>query len=97
MVPPPQGEGGSPSYCMMASNTNEGEWKFYILQEFINRGWIKKNKRGKKKRLHLLSPRKGEIGGLTFFSTFFQSWKKQAISKCSPLGTKLTYDVLAKT
>jgi hypothetical protein len=28
---------------MMTSNkNNEGEWKFYILQEFINRGWIKK-------------------------------------------------------
>jgi hypothetical protein len=22
---------------MMASNKNEGEWKFYILKEFINR------------------------------------------------------------
>jgi hypothetical protein len=22
---------------MLASNKNEGEWKFYILQEFINR------------------------------------------------------------
>jgi hypothetical protein len=26
----------------MASNKNEGGWKFYILQEFINMGWIKK-------------------------------------------------------
>ena len=33
---PTHGEGGSPSY-MMTSNKNEGEWKFYILQEFINR------------------------------------------------------------
>ena len=35
---------------MLASNKNEGEWKFYILQEFINRGWINKSKKGEKKR-----------------------------------------------
>jgi hypothetical protein len=56
-----------------------------------------KGKKGEKKRFHLLSPRIGEIGGLTFFQLFFQSWKKHAISKCSPVGTKRTYDVLVKT
>jgi len=30
---------------MMASNKNEGEWYFYILQEFINRWWIEQIKK----------------------------------------------------
>jgi hypothetical protein len=56
----------------------------------------KKGKKGEKKRFNLLPPGKGEIGGLTFFSFFFQSWNKKAIPKRSPSGTKPTYDVLAK-
>ena len=32
---------------------------------------IKKDKKGEKKRFNVLCSEKGEIGGLTFFSTFF--------------------------
>jgi len=30
---------------MMASNKNEREWYFYILQEFLNRWWMEQIKK----------------------------------------------------
>jgi hypothetical protein len=50
-----------------------------------------------RKKVQPFAPKKGEIGGLAFFSTFISLWKKQVIAKCSPVGTKRTYVVLAKT
>jgi hypothetical protein len=41
---------------------------FHILQESYAGEWTKK---GEKKSFHLLCFEKGEIGGLTFFFTFF--------------------------
>jgi hypothetical protein len=41
----------------------------------------KVEKKGEPCNVWSLCSKKGEIGGLTFFSTFFQSWNKQAIPK----------------
>jgi len=70
--------GGGQNIDTMASNEDERQWQFYILQKFINRSVTKK---GEKKGSNLLCFEKGEIGGLTFFSPFFQSWNKKAIPK----------------
>jgi len=55
---------------MMASNKNEGEWKFYILQEFINRGWIKKVKKVRKKGSTFCPPEKVRSEGSPFINFF---------------------------
>ena len=52
----------------MASNEDERQWQFYVLQESYAGEWTKK---GEKKSFHLLCFEKGEIGGLTFFHLFF--------------------------
>jgi hypothetical protein len=65
---PTPGGGESPSYGIMASNEDERQWQFYVLQESYAGEWTKK---GEKKSFHLLCFEKGEIGGLTFFFTFF--------------------------
>jgi hypothetical protein len=62
----------------MASNEDERQWQFYVLQESYAGEWTKK---GEKKSFHLLCFEKGEIGGLTFFSPFFQSWNFLGIPK----------------
>ena len=56
----------------------------------------KKVKKVRKKGSTFCPPEKVSLEGSPFFN-FFSIVEKQAISKCSPVGTKRTYNVLAKT
>ena len=56
----------------------------------------KKVKKVRKKGSTFCPPEKVSLEGSPIFK-FFSIVEKQAISNCSPVGTKHTYNVLAKT
>jgi len=73
---PRQGDGVSPSSCYLL-DFNERD----ILHTIGIHKEVGAPKKVRKKGAHLLCSEKGENGGLTFFSLFFQSWNKKAIPK----------------
>jgi hypothetical protein len=75
---PTPGGRESPSYGIMASNEDERQWQFYVLQESYAGEWTKK---GEKKVSTFCVSKKVRLEDSPFFSPFFQSWNFLGIPK----------------